>query len=235
MGSRGQPCHDLHALAFSATLRHVPGLTMGAYIATIGVATCAPPAGTVLGVGSWTAVSMLGSASTGIAISTLNGVAATNAALAWFGGGSLATGGAGMAGGGMMLGGIVIVPMVGISAWVTHSKASEIEQNAKTIEKVNKDNRSAIHLLQARIVEVKRVIPQFQENVKKLSGDIERIQKLLFPLGWLSRLWRRIRLYFIGYYYDGADMSAAEDLARSVDRFIRQFREHDKHRQQLLQ
>ncbi|WP_207797903.1 hypothetical protein [Shewanella xiamenensis] len=45
--------------------------------------------------GAWGLVSLIGSASTGTAISSLSGVAATNATLAWFGGGSLATGGGG--------------------------------------------------------------------------------------------------------------------------------------------
>ncbi len=43
------------------------------------------------------AVMLLGTASTGTAISSLSGVAATNAALAAIGGGSLAAGGGGMA------------------------------------------------------------------------------------------------------------------------------------------
>ncbi len=45
------------------------------------------------------AVSALATASTGTAISSLSGVAATNATLAWLGGGSLAAGGGGMAAG----------------------------------------------------------------------------------------------------------------------------------------
>ena len=44
-----------------------------------------------------------GVASTGTAISTLTGAAATNAALAWLGGGALATGGGGMAAGSTFL------------------------------------------------------------------------------------------------------------------------------------
>jgi hypothetical protein len=68
--------------------------------------------GSTLAVGSWALVSVLGSASTGTAIVGLSGIAATNATLAWFGGGSLAVGGAGMAGGATVLGGILLVPLV---------------------------------------------------------------------------------------------------------------------------
>ncbi|NMT56681.1 hypothetical protein HKB02_03245, partial [Vibrio parahaemolyticus] len=63
-------------------------------------------------VGAWGLVSIIGSASTGTAIATLSGAAATNATLAWFGGGALAAGGAGMSGGMMVLGGIVAAPMI---------------------------------------------------------------------------------------------------------------------------
>ena len=52
------------------------------------------------------AVSALATASTGTAISTLSGAAATNATLAWLGGGSLAAGGGGMAAGSAVLAGV---------------------------------------------------------------------------------------------------------------------------------
>ena len=74
-------------------------------------------------VGSWALVSSLGSASTGTALATLNGVAATNATLAWFGGGSLAAGGGGMAAGSAALGGIVAIPALAITGIFNHLKA----------------------------------------------------------------------------------------------------------------
>lgn len=61
------------------------------------------------------AVSALATASTGTAISTLSGAAATNATLAWLGGGSLAAGGGGMAAGSAVLAGITGVT-VGVFA-----------------------------------------------------------------------------------------------------------------------
>ena len=45
----------------------------------------------------------IGAASTGTLISTLSGAAASNATLAWLGGGSLAAGGGGIAAGTMVL------------------------------------------------------------------------------------------------------------------------------------
>ncbi len=54
---------------------------------------------------------LVGTASTGTAIGTLSGVAATNATLAWLGGGAISAGGAGMVGGMVVLGGIAIAPL----------------------------------------------------------------------------------------------------------------------------
>ena len=63
--------------------------------------------GALTAIGAYGAATTLATASTGTAIASLHGVAATNATLAWFGGGSLAAGGAGMAGGAAVLGLIV--------------------------------------------------------------------------------------------------------------------------------
>lgn len=62
----------------------------------VGVATLGPTA--AMGVAT-----TFGVASTGTAISSLSGAAATNAALAWLGGGTLAAGGGGMAAGQLLL------------------------------------------------------------------------------------------------------------------------------------
>ena len=57
-------------------------------------------------VAAWMMVGALGTASTGTAISSLSGAASTTATLAWFGGGSVASGGLGMAAAPFALGGI---------------------------------------------------------------------------------------------------------------------------------
>lgn len=62
--------------------------------------------------GAFVGAVSLGTASTGTAIAGLSGVAATNAALALLGGGTLAAGGAGVAGGMALLTGIAAAPAV---------------------------------------------------------------------------------------------------------------------------
>ena len=73
---------------------------------------------------------LLASASTGTAISALSGVAATNATLAWLGGGSLAAGGLGMAGGTAVLGGIVAAPIIAVAALVWAKSAESNKYDA---------------------------------------------------------------------------------------------------------
>ena len=81
--------------------------------------------GALAGLGAYGSVGFLATASTGTAISTLSGAAATNATLAWLGGGSLAAGGFGMTGGMIALGGIVAGPALAIGGFMLASKAEE--------------------------------------------------------------------------------------------------------------
>src|SRR5262249_3366345 len=69
-------------------------------------------AGVMTAAGAYGLVGLLGTASTGTAISTLSGVAASNATLAWLGGGALAAGGGGVALGTLVLGGLVAGPAI---------------------------------------------------------------------------------------------------------------------------
>lgn len=87
--------------------------------------------GALAGFGVYGAVPMIATASTGTAISTLSGAAATNATLAWLGGGSLAAGGFGMAGGMVALGGIVAGPALAIGGFMLASKAEEALTEAR--------------------------------------------------------------------------------------------------------
>ena len=70
--------------------------------------------GALVAFGAYGAAQALAVASTGTAIATLSGAAATNATLAFFGGGSLAAGGLGMAGGAAVLGGLVAGPALAV-------------------------------------------------------------------------------------------------------------------------
>lgn len=88
--------------------------------------------GVLTAVGAYGAAQTLACASTGTAIAALHGAAATNATLAFFGGGSLAAGGLGMAGGSVILGGLVAGPALMIMGLFTERAAKQKVIHAET-------------------------------------------------------------------------------------------------------
>ncbi len=106
---------------------------MSAYASSIaGGVTTGALAGGLAAFGAYSGAMAFGAASTGTAIASLSGVAATNATLAFLGGGSLAAGGLGMAGGAAVLGGIVAGPALAIMGFVIGAKASKNLDNARS-------------------------------------------------------------------------------------------------------
>jgi len=95
----------------------------------IGVSTIA--AGGLTGLGIYGSVGLLASASTGTAIATLSGAAATNATMAWLGGGALSAGGFGMAGGAIALGGIIAGPAIAVGGFLMAGKAEKAVTEAQ--------------------------------------------------------------------------------------------------------
>jgi phosphohistidine swiveling domain-containing protein len=88
--------------------------------------------GSLAAFGAYSAAMTFGAASTGTAIGLLSGAAATNATLAFLGGGSLAIGGLGMAGGMMVLGGLVAGPALAIMGFIVGATASANLDKAKS-------------------------------------------------------------------------------------------------------
>lgn len=88
--------------------------------------------GAAVALGAYGAAQTFAAASTGTAIAALHGAAATNATLAFFGGGSLAAGGLGMAGGTMVLGGLVAGPALMVLGFVAGGAASKELEKAQT-------------------------------------------------------------------------------------------------------
>ena len=102
---------------------------LGHFAASLATGSIAGAAGGALtALGAYSAAATFATASTGTAIGTLSGAAASNATLAFFGGGSLASGGLGMAGGTAVLGGLVAGPallVMGVITGVTAEKGLE--------------------------------------------------------------------------------------------------------------
>ncbi|MEE6031824.1 hypothetical protein [Avibacterium paragallinarum] len=121
-------------------------------------------AGALTAFGAYSGTMTFAAASTGTAISSLSGAAATNATLAWLGGGSLATGGLGMAGGAMTLGALAAGPALAIAGWYmgaqAEKKLNEAHSNLELAKQFAADAKTTITLTEGI------------SNVAKLSIDI---------------------------------------------------------------
>lgn len=132
------------------------------------------------------AVASFAAASTGTAISTLSGAAASNAVLAWLGGGSLAMGGGGMAAGAVVLTGITVGATAGVTILAagilisTHYAKKLTE--AKTYQK---DTALAVAGLEnawlvmdgitSRIEELDMVTNELRNRTLPLLADLESL------------------------------------------------------------
>lgn len=130
--------------------------------------------GAALAFGAYNGTMLLATASTGTAISSLGGVAATNATLAWLGGGSLAAGGYGMAGGMMVLGGIVAGPALAIFGHVLGNKGEEALNNARS----NLEQACTIHdqaeLMTGKLRAIEQVTSLANATFSKISSQLRR-------------------------------------------------------------
>ncbi len=125
--------------------------------------------------GAYTGVGMLASTAGGVAIAELSGVAATNATLAWLGGGVLSVGGFGMVGGMAVFGGLVAGPALAILGVVS---ADEMEEKLEKAKAYYSQVEEAVKKADA-------IINQFQaiEKMAKLfTRQITKCDALFFSL-----------------------------------------------------
>jgi hypothetical protein len=176
--------------------------------------------GSALAVGSWTAVSMLGAASTGTAIVGLHGIAYTNAVLASLGGGTLAAGAAGVVGGKLALVSMVLVPVVAVMGFASHVEASEINERAGKIEDANYRNSTTLWKIEEQEPRINAVLPRVIRENDGLAGAVVKARSELFRYGFFSKIYKVIRFHLKGNYYTKEEMVHVEKLASAVDRFV---------------
>lgn len=136
-------------------------------------------AGGLAGLAAYGGIGTLATASTGTAIAGLSGAAATNATLAWLGGGSLATGGFGMAGGAMVLGGIVAGPVLAVGGMMLASKAEAAKEDAysnlskaKLAKEEMKTARVTTNSIQNRFDEINSILYKLNTRFTPLLDSL---------------------------------------------------------------
>ena len=113
----------------------------------------------------WVATTF-GTASTGTAISTLSGVAAENAALAWLGGGALSAGGGGMAAGNALL------AMAGPIGWTVAGATllTSILLFTKKKIKLNKQKNEEIEFIKKNTEKVREIDADITDILEQTMG-----------------------------------------------------------------
>ena len=139
--------------------------------------------GAALAFGAYSGTMALATASTGTAIASLSGVAATNATLAWLGGGALSAGGLGMAGGTMVLGSIVAGPALAIFGHIVGNKGEEALNNAKTNLEKAKSVRDECATAVAKLEAIGEVVGLANHTLMttsaKLRGSVKKLKLVI--------------------------------------------------------
>ena len=116
-------------------------------------------------VAAWMMVGAFGTASNGTAISSLSGAASTTATLAWFGGGSVASGGLGMAAAPFALSGIGAVaalPMYFV-------------MGARAAGKKEEKYRESISIFENMIIRAESLIERDRQRLEGLDGRVDEV------------------------------------------------------------
>lgn len=150
------------------TLQKIESYTYSA-VSVLGSVAGAGASGVAAGFAVYGGVMTFAAASTGTAISSLAGAAATNATLAAIGGGSLAAGGMGIAGGTAILGAAVFAPVLAIAGWAYDNHATEALKNAK-------DARAKVDLAIGKLESATTSLTGTDMAARKIRSALEEIR-----------------------------------------------------------
>lgn len=188
-------------------------------------ATKGAVAGASTALGAWALVGTFGVASTGTAIGTLSGAAATNAILAWFGGGSLAAGGGGIAAGTAVLGGLVAIPVIAITGIFQHLTANKKikrlkEEEIKIIELIDqiKKNLLAFDAIELRC---KELIESITKALEAFEVIYQTSYKEIYPLGFISKVFKSIKKIFTKKYFSQKNIKQIQILGETTSHILK--------------
>jgi len=146
----------------------------GVLLGGLGGAAVGTAGGFAAAGGTTSAVMALGTASTGTAITSLSGVAATNATLAALGGGAAAAGGGGMALGATILGASTLGVGLLIGGVVFSLTGNSISDKADKAYNQMKEEEKIINELCTYLIDLKGVANEYSSTLKKVN---QRYQK----------------------------------------------------------
>ena len=198
--------------------------------------------GVAAGFGAFGGAGLLATASTGTAISTLSGAAATNATLAWFGGGSLAAGGFGIAGGTLVLGTIVAAPVILVAGTIFAASAEKKKYDAKAYvdsirvlrRAMNAESMSWQHMTN-RVIEKIRSL----KNIDKELGDlIKDVSDFMSKKGFAVSQWaenEQMTLRTMMQVAETLVVTINSPLMNDEDKLTIELKQHQEKCQQLME
>lgn len=157
-------------------------------------------------------VSMLGSASTGTSLQSLSGAAETNATLAWFGGGSLASGGDGIDGGIIALVTIFFSPVIVLLFLSINGREKNIQKFKSETKKLDYDNvqlRNSNQLIESEIAYIQTHYQYIEESYKDIC-------KLIYPKGNITRVSRGLSSIINKDRYSKEEANAIDKLTQAI-------------------
>lgn len=168
--------------------------------------------------GTFMAAASFGTASTGAAIAGLNGVAATNAALALLGGGAVAAGGAGVAGGTLLLTGIVAAPALllaaGGLAWMVRRNRKQQQELIQKLDEADGELTATKRGFDALTDFLPRATKTLDYIATHAAHALKRWEQRLEPP---PRSWESMSAEQRQYYQDFVDISAVQLAVATID------------------
>lgn len=173
-------------------------------IEILGGLTSAGLSGASTAAAAYGLVGLLGTASTGTAIASLSGAAATNATLAWLGGGAIAAGGGGVAAGTFVLAGVVAGPAILVTGFFAQGKAEEIETQVirniaemEVAESKMSQQLGILKIILTRVDELKISTIEVTTKLEQLLTNLNAIPSNIF-VRYKNFVWSFILKLFTG-------------------------------------
>ncbi|WP_433965798.1 hypothetical protein [Tunturiibacter gelidiferens] len=128
-----------------------------------------------------------------------------------------------MALGHLVLPGVGILVAIGIGAYATYSKASEINRVCDEIDEAAKKNETALVAINKNKRKLDQAKELFITADAELNVEIQIATRKLRGFGWLSDLYRYLRFKINGVYYTSSDQIYVQQLEGAVDQFMSKF------------
>lgn len=166
---------------------------------------------------AWFLVLALGSASTGTSISSLSGVAQSNAAFAWFGGGSLSTGGGGMLIGYLVLIFIFLAPIIIFSTIQSRSNIKKFDQQDKILIEKRKSILDNLEKLENTIILLNTSNRELESYCSEISIVNKEVAGVLYQDSTYIKAARKSKALFKKDAYTDKENKLASKINVVVD------------------